>query len=106
MSWWEVVSGKVNPGDKLFTPGRGIEALRKKPFSILSKDSSKIIIGSGSHTIPLDRLCFETIKRAFHENPYIWLRVAALHDNDPLENSADKLIRKATGSQLRGERSF
>ena len=100
MSWWELVSGKVNPGDKLFTPGRGLQGLRKKAFSILSKGSSKIIIASGSSRIPLDRLCFDTIERAFHKNPYIWLRVAALRDNEPLKDSADKLIREATGSQL------
>jgi len=94
MSWWEIVSGRLNPGDKLFTPGRGVQGLRKKPFSILSKNSWKIIIGSGSYPIPLEKLCFDTIEKAFHKNPPLWLRVASLHDNEPLENSADKLIRK------------
>jgi hypothetical protein len=100
MSWWEIVLGRLNPGDKIFTPGRGLQGLQKKPFSILSKDSLKIIIESGSYPIPLEKLCFDTIEKAFHKNPLFWLRVASLHDNEPLENSADKLIREATGSQL------
>jgi hypothetical protein len=47
MSWWEVILDKINTRDKLFTPGRGPEGTRKKPFTILSKDLERIFILSG-----------------------------------------------------------
>lgn len=40
------------------------------------------------------------IEEAFITNPSLWLRIAALHDNEPFENSVDKVVREATGSQL------
>ncbi|MCL5063433.1 MAG: hypothetical protein M1443_09605 [Nitrospirae bacterium] len=50
--------------------------------------------------IKLERLCFDTIEDAFNNNHDLWLRVASSHDNEPFENSVDKLIRAATGSNL------
>lgn len=100
MAWWELVLEKILVGDDLLTPGRGLQGSRRKPFKIESISPSTLHIGSGNSTIPLERLCFDTVEKAFSENPLLWLRVAALHDNEPFENSVDKLIRDATGSQL------
>lgn len=100
MAWWDVVLDKVNPGDKLFTPGRGLKGSRRKPFTIVSKDTSKIIIKSGGSKVHLEKTCFDVIEKVLSEDPSLWLRVASLHDSEPLEDSADKLIREATGSQL------
>jgi hypothetical protein len=100
MDWWEVILNRINIRDELFTPGRGTEGARKKPFTILSKDPERIIILSGKFPIPVEKDCFEIVEKAFSDNPLLWLRVAALHDNEPFENSVDKLVRDATGSQL------
>lgn len=100
MSWWKIVSEKVSEGDILFTPGRGMKGLNKQPFKITEKGADIIRILSGNFLIPLERRCFDTIEEAFKENPSLQLRVAALKENQPLEGSADKLIRNATGSQL------
>jgi hypothetical protein len=100
MAWWVLILEKIDIGDKVYTPGRGVEGLRKKLFTILEIDSSKIIIGSGASKIPLEKKCFDAVENAFSNNTLLWLRVAALHDNEPFENSVDKLIRDETGSQL------
>jgi len=100
MGWWEVILDKINTRDKLFTPGRGPEGTRKKTFTILSKDMERIFILSGKSPIPLEKDCFEIVEKAFCNNPTLWLRVAALHDNEPFENSVDKLVRDVTGSKL------
>jgi hypothetical protein len=100
MNWWEVILDKMNVGDGLLTPGRGIEGARKKPFEILSKSQDKIVILSGRFLITLEKECFETVEEEFSKNPLLWLRVASLHGNEPFENSVDKLIRERTGSKL------
>ena len=100
MGWWEVISDKINTRDKLFTPGRGPEKTREKPFTILSKDLERIFILSGKSPIPLEKDCFEIVEKAFSDNPTLWLRVASLHDSEAFENSADKLVREGTCSQL------
>jgi len=100
MSWWDVVSSKLMRGDVLFTPGRGKEGLRKKPFEILSVTSSSLKILSGDYPISLERECFDVIEREYFKNPFASLRIAAIKENDPLDDSADKLIRQATGSNM------
>lgn len=100
MAWWEIVLKKLDVGDELLTPGRGLQGSRRKPFKIVFKTPTIIRIASGNSIIPLERLCFDTVQKAFSENPLLWFRVAALHDNEPFENSVDKLVREATGSQL------
>jgi hypothetical protein len=100
MAWWDLILEKIDIGDKFYTPGRGLQGLRRKLFTILEIDSSKIIIGSGTSKIPLEKKCFDAVENAFSNNTLLWLRVAALHDNEPFENSVDKLVRDATGSQL------
>lgn len=101
MSWWDIVSTSFKNGDKLFTPGRGLEGGNKKrPFTILSKDSSKIVIHSGDYNVPLVKECFDVVEKALVKETYRCLRVAALKDNEPLDDSADKLIRQATKSNL------
>lgn len=100
MSWWDEIQEKINSGDVLYTPGRGLQRTGKKPFRIISKDLFKLIITSGASNIPLEKQCFDKIEEAFSGNPLLWLRVASLHDREALENSVDKLIREATGSQL------
>lgn len=100
MAWWKLVLDKLNVGDKFFTPGRGPRGLQRKLFTIDLLDPSKIILASGKSKIPLEKECFDTIEKAFFQNPPLWLRVASLHDNEPFENSVDKLIRDETGSQL------
>jgi len=100
MAWWNLILAKVRVGNKLYTPGKGLQGLRRRTFIILEINSWKIIIGSGRAKIPLEKDCFDVVEKAFSENPLLWLRVAAVHDNEPFENSADKLVRDATGSQL------
>lgn len=99
MAWWDIVLQQIKQNDSLQTPGRGVNKTRSQPFKIISKHSSEIVIGSGKSTISIERLCFDTIEKAFAEYPGRWLRVASLHDQ-ALEDSADKLIRESTGSQL------
>jgi hypothetical protein len=100
MGWWDLILEKIDIGDKLYTPGRGLQGLRRKLFTILEIDSLKITIGSGMSEIPLEKKCFDVVENAFSINSLLWLRVAALHDSEPCENSVDKLVRDATGSQL------
>jgi hypothetical protein len=100
MGWWESILVKTEIGGRFFTPGKGPEKLGKKPFAVISKDSERLIILSGKSAIPLEKHCFEVVEEAFSHNPLIWLRVASLRDNEPFENSVDKLVREATGSQL------
>ena len=100
MAWWDLILEKIDIGDKFYTPGRGLRGLRRKPFIILEIDSSKIIIGSGKTKIPLEKRCFAAVENTFSNNSLLWLRVASLHDNEPFENSVDKVVREATASQL------
>lgn len=100
MGWWTILSDKINVGDELFTPGRGNEGLRKKPFRIISKTPSCLNIASGKSKIPLEKECFEAIEKAFAFNSILWLRVASLRASQPLEDSVDKLVRDATRSKL------
>ena len=100
MVWRDLILEGIDIRDKFYTPGRGLQGLRRKPFTILEIDSSKIIIGSGTSKIPLEKKCFDAAENAFSNNTLLWLRVAAVHDNEPFENSVDKVVRGATGSQL------
>jgi len=98
--WWEGVQNNLKTGERLLTPGRGMKGGRQKTFEIFSIDSNAITIMSGKSLIPLERVCFNSIQKAFEENPNHWLRAASLHTSQPLENSVDKLVRDATGSDL------
>ncbi len=33
MSWWDEIQEKINSGDVLYTPGRGLQRIGKKSFS-------------------------------------------------------------------------
>ena len=66
----------------------------------MSKDQSKIIVGSGSSKIPLIKQCFDVVENNLVSKEGFWLRVASIKENLPLDDSADKLIREATKSQL------
>lgn len=98
--WWNQVSNKVNRGDILFTPGRGLQGLGKKPFTIVSKDASGFVIQTGSSRIRLEKECFDALEQAFWTDRSLWLRVASLHGSEPLEGGVDELVREKTGSQL------
>lgn len=100
MSWWEQVYESIDVGDELQTPGRGQEGNRSRPFAVLKKIQDRIIVLSGKARIPLDRPCFEVIEEILTLNPHRQLRVAALHDNQAFDNSADLLIRQRTESNL------
>jgi hypothetical protein len=100
MPWWDVISQEINKGNVLYTPGRGLQGARRRPFTIVGCEPDGIIIASGRSEIPIEKKCFDTIENAFAVNLLLWLRVASLHDNEPFENSVDKLVREATGSQL------
>ena len=99
MRWWDVVSEKVKVGDVLSTPGRRIPALGQRPFEIISKDSSGITISSGKAEVSLESECFHAVEAAFSKDASLWLRGAARQGVEALENSADKVIREATGSR-------
>lgn len=98
MHWWNSVIASINREDVLQTPGT-VNGARRKTFRILFKDTSLIRIDSGT-PIPLEKPCFDVIEAAFNQNATLWLRIASVQDNEPLPNSADKLIREATGSNL------
>jgi len=101
MKWWEKVHQTINEGDVLYTPGRGLDGGNKrKPFTIISRQYSNIVIQSGSFPILIERHCFDVIEEAFSENPERLLRVASSHSNEPFKNSADEIIRNRTGSNL------
>ena len=101
MPWWNVVFRSLNIGDTLFTPGRGLDGgNRRRPFTIISIESSSITIKSGKSSIRIEKECFDAIEDSFRENLEVKLRVASLHTNEPFPNSADELIRNATGSSL------
>ncbi|SRR6266568_584421 len=101
MLWWDMVLEKIRTGDRLFTPGVGIDGgTRKRHFSINSTNMFAIEISSGKASIKLEKACFDVIEEAFNQNRALWLRCASIHANEPLENSADKLIWKRTGSRL------
>lgn len=100
MSWWGIIFKKVHEGDVLDTPGRGLVGLAKGHFKIGQKNSAAIYLHSGKSRIPLDKKCFDTIEKAFHENANLYLFVAAVHKKPALPGSADELIRNATGSEL------
>jgi hypothetical protein len=90
----------MSPGDLLYTPGRGLQGFRRKQFKIVSIDALKLTILSGDNNISIEKECFDAIERSFKKNRNLWLRVASLHDNKPVPNSVDKLIRAATGSNV------
>ena len=98
--WWEGIQNNLKTGERLLTPGMGMKGGRQKAFEIFSIDSNAVTIKSGKSLIPLEGVCFNSIQKAFEENPNHWLRAASLHTSQPLENSVDKLVRDATGSQL------
>ena len=100
MAWWELVLEKIDVREELFTPGRGLKGSHRKPFIIESIGPFDIIIASGKSEIHLEKECFDVIEEAFIANPSLWLRVAALHKSEPFEDSVDKIVREATGSQL------
>jgi hypothetical protein len=98
MSWWDSVYEGVHQGSVLNTPGT-IHGARRKNFTIIFKDPSVMKIDSGS-PIKIPKECFDAIETAFNKNPTLWLRTASIKDNEPLPNSADRLVRDATGSNL------
>jgi hypothetical protein len=100
MLWWDIICAKLNVGDILLTPGKGMSGSRQKPFEIVLKGIDKINILSGKFKIPLERACFDSLEEAFHTNPHLLLRVASKHANEPFKDSADALIRNKTGSNL------
>lgn len=100
MAWWPSITSKLSVGLMLLTPGCGVPPTRQGTFSIHAINPSEIIIESGQDQIILEKLCFDTVEQTLIANPAIRLRVASLHENFPLPNSVDKLIRDATGSNL------
>lgn len=100
MAWWSSITSMLSVGLSLRTPGRGMPPTRQGTFTIHAIKPSEIIIKSGQGQIILEKLCFDIIEQALIANPAIRLRVASLHDNSPLPDSVDKLIRDATGSNL------
>jgi len=101
MTWWDTVVNTLEEGDELFTPGSGLDGgKKKKPFWIYKILPKELKIISGGTPVPLIKDCFDIIENVFNEFKFKSLRVASLHTNEPMENSADKLIREGTKSQL------
>jgi len=101
MPWWDVISKTIHVGDILFTPGKGLEGgKKKKPFKVISMEQSGVVIQSGGSSIHIETECFNAIEKAFQDNPEAQLRIASLHGNEAFKNSADAIIRTATGSNL------
>jgi hypothetical protein len=100
MAWWVSITSMLSVGLSLRTPGRGMPPTRQGTFTIHSISPTEMIIESGQGQIILEKACFDIVEQAFIAKPTIRLRVASLHDNLPLPDSVDKLIRDATGSNL------
>lgn len=99
MSWWDIVLKNVKIEEKFKTPGRGLESSNAKDFKVIYKDSDRLVILSGKSCIPLDKECFDALEEILKQ-ANIRLRVSSLKQKEPLENSADKVIRSKTGSNL------
>ncbi|MEJ5226826.1 hypothetical protein [Thermodesulfovibrio sp.] len=100
MSWWDEVIRRIKEGDEFLTPGRGLEGRNSSPFKIHRVSWNEIMVLSGRSIIPLEKVCFDVLEKAFNDEPELKLRVASVRATEPLEGSADKLIREATGSNL------
>lgn len=100
MFWWDVILEKIKVGNVLTTPGRGMEGLRRRPFSIEDENVSIIDVHSGESRIRLEKKCFDVVEEAFQQNADLYLYVASVKTIPALPGSADELIRNATGSQL------
>lgn len=100
MSWWKKVLNTTEVGDKLFTPGRGMEGNRRGTFWVKEKNDGNLVIKSGEASFAIEKECFDAIEIALVTRNYPLLRVASLHANTALEDSADELIRRATNSNL------
>lgn len=100
MSWWDEIIRRIRVGDEFHTPGRGLEGRNSSPFKIYSVSDNEIIVLSGRSIIPLEKVCFDILEEALNNQPELKLRVASVRATEPLEGSADKLIRKATSSNL------
>jgi hypothetical protein len=101
MPWWNTVFNTLHQGQILQTPGRGLDGGgRQRDFLIYQIQSNKIFIISGSTRVLLTDECFNSIENYFIQYPLGFLRIASLHDNKAFDNSADQIIREATGSSL------
>lgn len=100
MSWWDEIIRRIRVGDEFHTPGIGLEGRNSSPFKIHKVTDNEITVISGRSPITIEKKCFDILEEAFNIKPQLKLRVASVRANEPLEGSADKLIRKATGSNL------
>lgn len=100
MSFWDEIISQIKVSQIFFTPGRGMEGRNRRPFEVKEIGKDIIIIKSGNSYLPLEKLCFDAVEEFFRNNPDSKLRVASLRSNEPLEGSADKIIREKTGSNL------
>ncbi|MBN1842592.1 MAG: hypothetical protein JW883_09975 [Deltaproteobacteria bacterium] len=94
---WNSIMSHLKPGQRLLTPGRGIPAIRQKPFFVVAVAPTYIGIEIGdSRTFNrLPKEMFDAIDRLFRDNPLGYLRVAAEHANVPTEKSVDEIARSA-----------
>jgi predicted RNase H-like HicB family nuclease len=100
MSWWQKIIENIREGEELFTPGRGVEGNHRKPFWVRQRNNGMIVVESGNTFIPLEKQCFDAIESALTEGRYPRLRIASLRQREPYHDSADRLIRDATGNNL------
>lgn len=100
MVWWPSIISKLSAGLTLLTPGRGMPPTGQGTFTIYAINPTEIIIKSGQGQIILEKLCFDTVEQTFIADHAIRLRVASLHENSPLPDSVDKIVRDATGWNL------
>lgn len=101
MSWWSTIVGKILLHGELWTPGTGVDGGdKRRPFYIDGINATEIVILSEEAAIKLERDCFDVIEAGFRANPDLSLRIASKVSMTPFPDSADALIREATGSQL------
>lgn len=94
MSWWQRILETIEIGDEIYTPGRGMEGNRQRPFTIIDKDRESLIIKCGRSPNKIKRKCFDCIEGALEENNYLKLRISSVREREPLPNSCDKIIRE------------
>lgn len=86
---------------ELKTPGRGIPPTRQATFSVgkIGSGFVTIVVGKGGYSWKIEKGVFELVDQHLTSVPTRSLRIAAIHDNVPLPNSVDELIREKYGTR-------
>ena len=92
-----MIRRKINPGQVLLTPGRGIPPTRQRPFFVTNITSNYIDIQIGEaqtfNRLPMQM--FDAVEDFFRNNSTGRLRIAAEHTMTSTPGSVDEIVRSA-----------